>query len=533
VGTLPAAGSGAPTRAGYTFAGWSTTNAAIATVDFTADYKTDWTDTPKTVYALWNVNGNTPYTVQHYLVDGSGKATLHETEKPTGKTDTTTHATHKTNYTGYSYALGYSKGTDIEVANGNIAGNGSLVLKLYYTANRHNVSYAVTGAIPEGAPAAPTGEANVAYNTAKKVAPPLSLYGYAFSGWATSDASVAGAAFTMPDKDVAFTGSFAPKAVGVSFLLNDGTKDTYAVGNLANTGKKFTDNLNIFLPPVRTGYTFAGWYEDAAGTGSAWDFMSNTITVEGTLSLYAKWDVNTYTVRFLDSDGSVLSTQKVNYGSSATAPTAPARRGYSFTGWDKSFTNVTADMDVTARYTVLPAPPTDDTDTTPPSITTEDDTDGDRGDDTASPESAETSIRELPNGQRVVSQRDLAELSTEQGIPTFGVGDTRVPLFGPKGYASWALLNLILAAAGLILLIVAIARAVLRRNYNRSVRFGFFIGAAVLAAASAIAFLTTQDMSLPVVLVDPWTTLSAATLAAEITCIRLALPKEKMPVDVI
>jgi amidase len=57
-----------------------------------------------------------------------------------------------------------------------------------------------------------------------------------------------------------------------------------------------------------------------------------------------------YTVTFVDWDGKVLNTQAVEHGKSATAPPNPKREKYTFTGWDKNFSNVTEDMTVTAQY---------------------------------------------------------------------------------------------------------------------------------------------------------------------------------------
>ena len=62
----------------------------------------------------------------------------------------------------------------------------------------------------------------------------------------------------------------------------------------------------------------------------------------------------TYTVVFKDYDGSVLKSVTVNCGESAAAPADPVRPGYTFTGWDKDFSNITADLVVKATYVAIP-----------------------------------------------------------------------------------------------------------------------------------------------------------------------------------
>lgn len=62
------------------------------------------------------------------------------------------------------------------------------------------------------------------------------------------------------------------------------------------------------------------------------------------------------TVTFKDYDGSVIKTENINYGESATAPDAPQRDGYIFLNWDKTFDNVTSDLVVTAQYTKITKP---------------------------------------------------------------------------------------------------------------------------------------------------------------------------------
>ena len=61
-----------------------------------------------------------------------------------------------------------------------------------------------------------------------------------------------------------------------------------------------------------------------------------------------------YTVTFKDWDGTVLKTQTVASGGAASAPDNPTRDGYTFSGWDKDYNNVTSDLVVTAQYTKNP-----------------------------------------------------------------------------------------------------------------------------------------------------------------------------------
>ena len=107
----------------------------------------------------------------------------------------------------------------------------------------------------------------------------------------------------------------------------------YSGGSLLKT-QQVQQGGNATAPanPTRTGYTFTGW--DKSYTN-----------VQSNLNIYGTWQIKTYTVRFYAWDGgSLLKTQTVNHGSSATAPTQPTREGYTFTGWDKSFTNVQSNL---------------------------------------------------------------------------------------------------------------------------------------------------------------------------------------------
>lgn len=68
--------------------------------------------------------------------------------------------------------------------------------------------------------------------------------------------------------------------------------------------------------PTASGYTFKGWYKEAACT-NAWNFNSNTVTANTTL--YAKWVANKYTITYNgngNTSGSVTTTLTRSYNTS-------------------------------------------------------------------------------------------------------------------------------------------------------------------------------------------------------------------------
>lgn len=85
--------------------------------------------------------------------------------------------------------------------------------------------------------------------------------------------------------------------------------------------------------------------------------LTNGTTIDAGYVGVSEEPAATHTVIFKDWDGTELKRETVEDGASATAPSDPIRAGYVFAGWDKSFTNVTADTIVTATYTVSAASP--------------------------------------------------------------------------------------------------------------------------------------------------------------------------------
>lgn len=85
--------------------------------------------------------------------------------------------------------------------------------------------------------------------------------------------------------------------------------------------------------PIRNGYDFMGWYENAEGDGSVYDF-SKPITKNNFL-LYAKWSVTIlyHEVTFDYVDDRADLTLQIAEGSAVASPQTPTREGYRFDGW--------------------------------------------------------------------------------------------------------------------------------------------------------------------------------------------------------
>jgi uncharacterized repeat protein (TIGR02543 family) len=164
---------------------------------------------------------------------------------------------------------------------------------------------------------------------------------------ATAPANPTRAGYTFNGWDITFTNVTSNLTV-TALYTKDGDPITYTVTFLDHDGtvlkrqEGISPNAAATAPsvPARPGYTFTGW------SGSF-----NNVTTN--FSVTAEYEAIVYTVVFKDWNGTELETVHVHYGQAATAPASPARAGYAFTGWDKAFTNVTADLTVTAQYSII------------------------------------------------------------------------------------------------------------------------------------------------------------------------------------
>ena len=69
-------------------------------------------------------------------------------------------------------------------------------------------------------------------------------------------------------------------------------------------------------------------------------------------TVYVKWTINSYTVTFMDGEKMLEIFPNVQHGDTVTAPEVPKKDGKTFIKWDKDFSKVTSDLTINAVYDV-------------------------------------------------------------------------------------------------------------------------------------------------------------------------------------
>ena len=205
-----------------------------------------------------------------------------------------------------------------------------------YTATYTQIDYTVTFNVGAHGSSTDTLVFPVHYGDTFPTAPAITAEaGWTFDGWPTLPTTVTG--------DASYTAAYTQKTFLVRFFRADGvtqigTTQTVIWGQAAAPE----------TAPGRAGATFAGWVltgDDTSVTTSLTDVRENIDAV-------ASYDANVYVVRFEDYDGTLLGTDQVRYGEDAVPPVDPTREGYDFTGWSPSYEGITGSLTVTAQYDI-------------------------------------------------------------------------------------------------------------------------------------------------------------------------------------
>ena len=259
---LPAA----PTRPGYDFKGWKIGNAVLTAG---AAYTVDEDDMVFT--AQWEARTDTPYTVEHYLENLDGNYALDTTEHLKGTTDTTVTAAAKS-YDNFTYDSTVP-GT---VASGNIAGDGSLVLKLFYTRNTYDYTVRHIKQLPDGS----YDEANAEVET---------LSGK-FEALAAVTAKDYGEHYPTNDADTKQNIKIEKGlTIDVKYALDEHTLTFETNGGSAINPVTVRHGNAVARPadPTKDKYTFIGWYVDPEFTAK-YDFAT---VLEADKTIYAKFEL--------------------------------------------------------------------------------------------------------------------------------------------------------------------------------------------------------------------------------------------------
>ena len=331
------------TRPGYRFMGWSLSeNGSVAYTDGASVINlTSNKDGNVNLYAVWEI---VSYTIT-YELDGG----INNSSNPTTYTveDNVTFANPtKTGYTFTGWTYDDEPITSTEGLTGNI------IVKANYVANKYQIHFDVDGLVE-------IDSIEVTYNQRiGDILPVLDLDTLVFNYWyyLEDDRQV------TINKDTVY---LYDHDITVKAELSGDYNVVYETNGGINSNNNPTrinvDELNesiLLENPTRNGYTFDGWYLTS-------DFSSDRvyeITLEllanannATITLYAKWNINSYNVNYVDQDGEIIKTETLNYGSYLNFFT-PTKEGQIFDNWYLNGTvfdfntPVTSDITLVAMY---------------------------------------------------------------------------------------------------------------------------------------------------------------------------------------
>lgn len=154
--------------------------------------------------------------------------------------------------------------------------------------------------------------------------------------------------------------SYHTKFYGATLTIDYEVEDIpHTIIASANTGGTISPNgstiiyegeSQVYTISSNIGYRIKSVTVDGTNQGVITSYTFSNVTSDHTIEAVFE-TAPTYTVTFKDYDGSIIDTQTVPSGGSATPPPNPTRDGYTFSGWSGNYTNVTADVDIIAQYT--------------------------------------------------------------------------------------------------------------------------------------------------------------------------------------
>ena len=357
-----------PTRAGYSFLGWSKQSGAATASYQPGEEITLYSTNPEIVlYAVWRTNTSFNYRIDYNTNGGTSvpSTTLSSTDTKVTLMVTYTEPTKSGFiFNGWATEQGsqrvtYYGGEPVTL------NSGSPVLTLYAVWEEQvqettfYLYYSANGG--SGAPPTQTGKTTggsyafrISSNTPSRV-------GFTFLGW--SKDQYASYAVYSPGDSIRVYGDTTLFAVWSENVVI--TYDYYLQYN-ANGGSgapaqeeyhtEVYEETHYFtisrVTPVRSGFRFVGWAILSTAEATLFPGERVGVSVNSTRSLYAVWEVevtekNTHTLQFDANGGSgapsnITVTNESDHATMIIPSTQPSRKDYRFDGWGNSSTDQTA-----------------------------------------------------------------------------------------------------------------------------------------------------------------------------------------------
>lgn len=311
----------APTRLGYIFDGWYTDET----------YQNEFTETTMpakdlTLYAKWTAQGGISYTVEHYQQNVTDdEYTLADTESKTGATGQPTAAESKP-YPGFT-AQSFEQQT--------VNGDGSTVVKVYYTRNEYTLTYDLNGndAVWTNGETAKSCKYRFGAEITAPTSNDLSRVGYAFDGWYTdAGCTTEFTAATMPAENTTLYAKWNAGEVNytVNYYLQNVDGMTYS-----DTPSETVSGSGVTGQTVNVQKSFEGFVPKADSSTS---ITLKADSAQNVANIY--YTRNQYMLTFelgggvtLD-EGCAPNGGSIYYGAEISTDMTNAKRtGYTFVGW--------------------------------------------------------------------------------------------------------------------------------------------------------------------------------------------------------
>ena len=210
---------------------------------------------------------------------------------------------------------------------GPIEGDGSLVLKLYYTRNTYQtVFYTDGGTINNG------NITSYVYGSIIELPTDVTKQGYTFAGWYDNDKLAGNRIIEIGVKDLGdkiYYAKWEPKTdtnYQIEYYLQNEQLDDYVCEDIQIL-QGTTGELAIATMKEFPGFTYK--------LSNSENILSERIKADGSLVLKIYYDRNVYDVYLDSNEGTIKSgyVDKYVYGIGAQLPTNVTREGYKFYGW--------------------------------------------------------------------------------------------------------------------------------------------------------------------------------------------------------